>query len=491
MSIENKNNQYFALFLMLLIIFLPFITSNIYYIDDIGRSSEGYTRWGIDGRPFADAVMIALNFGKHISDMHPLPHILALGFVLFTFYNFRNEYVGKDIYASLVMVSFFSSPFIFEVLTYRFDVLTIMIGISLCFYAFYVRCKSHLLSYVTQTLILVAALSSYQIVINVFLILVVMEFASSVAKNINNKDIIIKGVTRLSQASLSLLVYMKIVLPASFDGEHGDNHPSISSNLFNSLVENSGSYYKYFCESLFGGATTYILAIVVAIGFVSSLIISSAYYKQNGSSGLICSLLLVITPFLAFPLTMVSLLALNSSISHFPRVYIGISAYIMYICFLFYKACSVSKLETLKAMILIPIIYGAGYGYSYVNALSDQDKLNRQTIYSIKENTKDIDYDTVYPIFVGNAPESPVLSNAKRNYPLISSMVVNYFSTWYWPHRYWSFNGYHQLYLRKKTGLIDYNKKIMCSFEVYKKTQDFTIRKNGDIIIIDFNRSKC
>src|SRR5699024_7312285 len=111
-----------------------------------------------------------------------------------------------------------------------------------------------------QTLILVAALSSYQIVINVFLILVVMEFASSVAKNINNKDIIIRGVTRLSQASLSLLVYMKIVLPASFDGEHGDNHPSISSNLFNSLIENSGSYYKYFCESLFGGATTYILA---------------------------------------------------------------------------------------------------------------------------------------------------------------------------------------------------------------------------------------
>lgn len=81
--------------------------------------------------------------------------------------------------------------------------------------------------------------------------------------------------------------------------------------------------------------------------------------------------------------------------------------------FSFYKACSISKLETLKAMILIPIIYGTGYGYSYVNALSDQDKLNRQTIYSIKESTKDIDYNTVYPIFVGNAPESPVLSNAK------------------------------------------------------------------------------
>ncbi|RYA90780.1 hypothetical protein DD602_27220, partial [Enterobacter cloacae complex sp. 743-2DZ2F-22B] len=62
MSIENKNNQYLALFLMLLVIYLPFITSNIYYIDDIDRSSEGYTRRGIDGRPFADAVMIALNF---------------------------------------------------------------------------------------------------------------------------------------------------------------------------------------------------------------------------------------------------------------------------------------------------------------------------------------------------------------------------------------------------------------------------------------------
>lgn len=478
--------------LMLIALAFPFITSNIYYIDDIGRATQGYTNWGIDGRPFADFLMIALNLNTHLSDLYPLPHIISFCLLFLSINLFRKKLIGNDIFSTFACVSFFSSPFIYEVFTYRFDVLTIIFGSSLCFLFFFVHLKNKYLSFTLQTFILVVILGTYQILVNSFVLLCMIEMSSLILRLKNPKHIIRIVFCRLLQLIISSIIYMKIVIPISFEDTYGDNHPGISHNIIESIVSNSLKYYLFAEKSLFGQNTKYVFIAMTFMAVISSFIISFRIVKKNrATSSYLVMALSIISSFLSLPISMISLLMLSSSIENFPRSYIGLSSYSLYVFALVYMASKVINYRYLSSISLIAFLYGSGYAYAYTNSIIDQDKINRQTILLIKINTQDIPYNTVYPVFNGVAPKSEVMTNSIKNYPLIESMVVNYFSTWYWPHRYWELHGFKQLYLRKSTGRISESIRSMCSFKELRRTQDFILRKKDDILIIDFKLTKC
>ncbi|HGG9135220.1 TPA: glucosyltransferase domain-containing protein, partial [Enterobacter hormaechei subsp. xiangfangensis] len=72
--------------IMSLIYFIPVLLSSHYYVDDLGRSIYGYSKWSENGRPLADVLFLALSFGPQLPDISPLPQLLALCVLSFSVY---------------------------------------------------------------------------------------------------------------------------------------------------------------------------------------------------------------------------------------------------------------------------------------------------------------------------------------------------------------------------------------------------------------------
>ncbi|HCQ6946067.1 TPA: hypothetical protein OL694_004823, partial [Enterobacter hormaechei] len=83
----NLDKKLFSMILLMsLIFFLPIILSSHYYVDDLGRSIYGYSKWSENGRPLADLLFLSLSFGPQLPDISPLPQLLALGILSLSVY---------------------------------------------------------------------------------------------------------------------------------------------------------------------------------------------------------------------------------------------------------------------------------------------------------------------------------------------------------------------------------------------------------------------
>ena len=97
-------------FTMLIIFALPIILANQYYVDDIGRSSAGYTMWGIDGRPAADLIMTIFNLSYRLSDLSPLPLIVSCAILSMIFYGYKKTFLDESKEAFLIPLAFIINP---------------------------------------------------------------------------------------------------------------------------------------------------------------------------------------------------------------------------------------------------------------------------------------------------------------------------------------------------------------------------------------------
>lgn len=90
--INNSKRYSYVIFIFI----LPIILANQFYVDDIGRTTVGYTKWGVDGRPVADIVMSVLNLSSRIVDLAPLPIILASVLLAISFACYRKRFLDGE-----------------------------------------------------------------------------------------------------------------------------------------------------------------------------------------------------------------------------------------------------------------------------------------------------------------------------------------------------------------------------------------------------------
>ena len=113
---------------------LPLLLSNRSYVDDMGRTLEGYATWRYAGRPLADVIMAALNLGTPLVDLSPLTQLLGVSAVgLASFYLYRmldhdEVPLGIPIIASCMLLF---NPFFLECMSYKFDSLPMGLSVGL------------------------------------------------------------------------------------------------------------------------------------------------------------------------------------------------------------------------------------------------------------------------------------------------------------------------------------------------------------------------
>ncbi len=478
-------------FIIILLLVAPIILANIYYIDDIGRSTLGYRFWWEDGRPLSDVLMSVVMFSGTMADIAPAPLLAACILLSWAFYRFGKEFFNNKNGLFLIPLSFLINPFIVEVLSYRFDSLTILFSAVLSFVFLFTLSRNNYIDAFIKASLVVGVMCLYQASVNIVLVFISLLFFFDVYKLKNPLEIIKMSAFRVVSTLAGLAFYMKVVLPLTLMSEHSDNHPRVSDNLISTVIGNLNAYYSYVQEVMLPyGMGSYILPALITTSLISALVISYRYLKGNKGrlAWLIFAasfVIILITPIA----TIGSLLVLDNPMVRFSRLYIGFGAYVLFVLFLATLACKESKVPSL---VVLPLyLYMIVFTCAYANASKHQASVDKQVIDSIKGETKEIGYNTNYIIFNGAPPRSSVLLNSQKNFPLLDALVVSYFGNWMWAYNYMAINGLKQRDPGYNSDIVNNSLRDFCNYKQLNRTQDYNLYHEGVNIVVDFSRKDC
>lgn len=131
-SLQSYTKQFVACLVLQLAATFPVFIFVPPYIDDLGRSGQGYLNWSNDGRPLADLLTAALNNGTHLALTSPLLQLLSLlftaaaGTLLARCFDVQKPWLGAA--CSLPIAA---QPYFLENLSYRFDSVSMAAGLLL------------------------------------------------------------------------------------------------------------------------------------------------------------------------------------------------------------------------------------------------------------------------------------------------------------------------------------------------------------------------
>ncbi|HTK00631.1 MAG TPA: glucosyltransferase domain-containing protein, partial [Bordetella sp.] len=127
-----RRHVFIAALLLYALVIWPIIHADRFYIDDLGRARSGYLGWTSDGRPLSNLVVETLNLGAPISDLSPLPQLLALLLLAYLAVTLARKFEIPGAWrAPLILAPLAANPFFLENLSYKFDVLPMTLATAL------------------------------------------------------------------------------------------------------------------------------------------------------------------------------------------------------------------------------------------------------------------------------------------------------------------------------------------------------------------------
>ncbi|MCP1438850.1 uncharacterized membrane protein HdeD (DUF308 family) [Erwinia persicina] len=472
----------------------PLLIANNYYIDDIGRSTLGYTNWGADGRPLADIVMKLLFLSSHMTDIFPLPLLLSIFMLAFSLHQVTKKALTGWQLPGLVLIplTFFANPYLAEVFSYRFDVLTLTAAISLSLLYFCLPSHNRWLRFVTGTMMLIAIYCLYQTAINIAVLLVMAGLYQQMARQDTAKAILTTLLHRVVEVLLATVIYLKLILTVTFSGKNEANHPALAvGNLWKTWTENSEAYSQFIADTLVKnhGGMHYLLGITIAM-WLSALALSLLFLRrQRDVMAAAVAVIALITPFIALLMIPGSLLLLQNPLLS-ARSLIAVSGFMLLAALVINYALT-PRLQQANWLLLIPVVYGMTAYYAYGNALRQQDKFNQSLVQEIKWDMRELPSESFYLFFNGQAPRSPVYTNSLKNYPMLSVMVPDYFANWYWPFPYMKNNGFSALWPAPDSGVTTDTAQYLCHGKPVAQNQDYMMYRKDKVILIDFTHASC
>lgn len=434
---RNKNILYISIIVSLF--FIPILMANVYYLDDIGRATNGYYRWSDnDGRPLSDLIMYILNFGGNQTDIYPLPTILSIIFLIISLYRMQSLFDDKNsIFTLIVASAFFINPFMAENFSYRFDVLPMVSGILLSVLVFTIKIRNNTISFLTSVIFIVSIYSTYQTNINIFVILTIIEF---IRNSIDKDDALKILLFRFFQFIIGSIIYIKIIMPMTMLSSNPISHPNIS--IFNIIETIKINLYEYngFLSKNFIFNWGYFIILTTIINYISIIFI---YIKKVKNKNTLTFIVFILCPIIAYLMCFGSLLALEKPIYWFPRVYIGLCGYFIFCYYLIYKLIITSLPSGKKILfvLFIPVLANLSFFYTYGNSLKNQFEFSENVISEIKSKVDHNDIKGKGIYYIGNELESPVFKNSYYKFNLIRHLVPTFLGNGYWGFKFSQLNG--------------------------------------------------
>jgi hypothetical protein len=383
--------------------------------------------------------------GTPLTDLTPLPQLLAVLLLGGCAVMIARKFRIRDA-ATAVMVAFpiGCSPFFLENLSYRFDVLTMVLATVLALLA------------VAETppwgrragwgaACLLGTLCLYQPALNVFLVFAVLEFMTRMWDDASPGELARQAFGRLLQLIAAIVPYKLIALLVLHNVYSSAHASMLDSNQWPVVLTNAQGYWELIRDS-FSNAGAWTLVAALTVGLSLSLVCGLRYVKRCwADSGFWGRLARVVVALLlpgALALAALGPLLFLLEGVFAPRVMVGMGALFSACLILLNLVWSHYRLHRAVLWVLLGIptysmlMLGAVYG----NAMLAQDRYEHRICASLADDFANLSVRFAargqpleHYVLTGDADYPPVLRNVMEKYPFMRRLVPVYLTAgWGW-----------------------------------------------------------
>ncbi|MQU00179.1 hypothetical protein GHO34_07740 [Pseudomonas sp. FSL R10-2245] len=406
---------------------IPIISSDIYYMDDLYRVVLGIKGWSGDARPFADFFYSVLTLQSNIMpDLFPAPLILAVVILCFVFSMLSERFSnGRGILFAFCVCPLILNPLFSSNLHFRYDSPFMVLSVAFALLSFCFSFKKFVSYFLVTAVFVILTLSTYQVSVNIFAALVIVEFLFSSTKG-DFRVAVLRLISRGIGFVTGYIIYAKVIIPFvqvnKYFLEYSTAVGLDKAGLLK-VFDNVISSFSIFINSQSSGFEIFVFFVVAAyVLSFASLLISS--YANKNSSTLALALSSVVA-FFMFVVLIPGVMIFSEQPLFFARGYIGfggfISAMLIPLCWASFKI--------LKYILIVPYIYMIGFFYAAHNAFKIENDHVETIAMSIINDINSAAKDDIKYIYVdGKRQYSAGAEVIAIAYPLIKPILPQAFS---------------------------------------------------------------
>jgi hypothetical protein len=400
------------------------IRANFLYIDDLARTIQGYRHWDSTSRYICDLLAVFLHADTHITDISPLPQIIAAFFsavssVLLIFIISDGKTTKRACFLSLPVGL---SPYFLECFSYKFDSPYMALSVLASIVPFLFT-GNYIVFSLCSIFSLLIMLMTYQASSGIYIIIVIMlMFKAWNIKEKNSREIIqFAGVSAFSYCFS--MIYFRLFLMKSYDAGVSSNIFPIQK-LFYGTANNFSNYM-----TLVNGDFGFIWKILLIFLFLTFIITSIFLSKRNKFTAFGVSFLVLTV---MIPMSFGAYLILSKPL-FFPRAMYGFGIFIA--CITIFISNIRMKVLLLPAVLLCWCFFV--FSFTYGNALSEQKRYNNfRTEILLHDLSVLFPEKTEEPLLIkliNSEGFAPSVKNISIRNPVINRLVpVNLGAGWEW-----------------------------------------------------------
>ena len=474
-----KRNGYTYAITLAILYSLPLIIGNVFYIDDISRNIAGYARWADNGRPLAEWIIKGMSFGGKVINISPMPLLLSMLTMITScyYYCFITKLEGK-FRVVLISLSLIVSPFYLQNLSYKFDVFTMSLSVSLSVVSAALLLKNKsFINFATSILLLVFTLSLYQSSVNIFIALTCLNCI--ILKSTDNITTLLKNISVYILALTAALIIYKLLIASIYvSGAYSTNHAQLALNI-KGLAFNVSENYKIDTSMILkalsgflGGIFAITLSIAIAMSFTNA-------FQRKTINTTIATLICIF----GVLLSVIGVLFILDEPVVYPRVLVGFSGLMFFSVYIISSSANRWTFFT-----PIPLIFSCFIvSYMYGNSLQAQKSKEEFLFYSMAKDITSSQNITKIR-FNGLTSFPQPVQNANEKIGIIGMITPSYIRS------DWMFGAF----IFNSMGIkVDYDSKINLPSALassckkpYRSNSIYTTLIHNDTMIFDFNKCR-
>ncbi len=464
---------------------LALFRANYYFVDDLGRAMMGYHGWLDWSRYVTQWLSFVIHPTSHLTDISPLPQLLAVAFMslagLLVIYTFTGKKeIGWPLLLAVLPMGL--SPWFLECFSYKFDAPYMALSVLASVLPFVWWAKDRKKFLLISFSCLLVMTMTYQAASGIFVIETLFLSFRDWNQGRKAKEIFLQMLVAAAVYVTVLLLYKTFLFRPPLE-EYVVTDVAAASLLPEIFLSNMMTYLQLawtdlsLAERLWAAAM--VLLYVMHVGRAG---------QRNRIAALLLGLvLLAVTLVLSYG----SYLVLEKPLAA-PRAMYGMGIWFSFVLLSLLSTAQRKGPARWMALLMVwQLMTGAA---AYGNALFEQQRYTDFRVQLLVQDLNTLGLTTDERIqyhLLGNIGHAPVVRNVETEYPVVKRLVEpNVFSDRdTWTRFYFYF--YHDLgiHIRDRGDTWIYKPEMYSDLPVVLENQYHCIRTNGDDVLIELKTS--
>ena len=430
----RKNRFLFKPFLVMTLIYLfgisAIILAGVHYADDAARTNFGYSGWAGFSRYFSTIMAFGLHADGYLTNIYPLPQILAAVILSVASIMLVCVISGKDVFKEksskwlwrlIAVMPLGLSPYMLECLAYQYDAPYMAISVLFAVLPLLFRKYSKWVYGIMIFVGVIVICTSYQAAIGIIPMLVILVAVKKWNENKTEKWESCKFVLFSAAIFLVSLLFFQKVLMKPRDAYVSNSLPGID-RLVPAFFEHLGEYFKLVLSDF--KVLWIVLICAICVSFIVVFVMKSKKNKILAGGMALLTAVFIITMAFAFYALLDKPLYATRAMYPFGVSIAMMGVYIVSDTGLFAKIARVPIFVLSWCFLVFAMTFG--------NALREQENyremLQNMVIGDLNEMSIMQDGEPKYIKVSGNLGFSPVILHMPQEYKILDRLLMPSYS---------------------------------------------------------------